>query len=475
MELMKNKHTVMVHGIEIPIAIFKGERVLTLRMIDALHEWPDGAARKAFVTHRVGLVCGVHYWKARASDIRAACPGVVSLRAGGEIVLITKSGYERMVKPLADMSWQAQRVIDLYFVALSTSDTQTAEVVDVDATVVDVEEAEGGQSFETVEVAGQKIRALSYKGQRVVTFGMIDELHGRPDGTARGTHHRHRENFIEDEDIFTILDPLILSTLGFRRPQGGVPGKVVLLTESGYFLIVKSLQDKLAWKIYRELVRFYFLMRNEPAPAATNVPATFDFNDPIKAARWMNALSVAFIKEAELRKASDRKVEQLTNAVEVRDETIHEFVKAVGEMAPKAEAFDQFMDCSNGQPLTMVAKYLKADPQALRDWMLEQGILYRLNKFLVPKQSHITAGHFVVGVEVFTHNDTSIQRPDTRMTTKGIVWLGAKWGAKETKVAMKLHETASVLKTVSSASKALVAERAVALALKKAKATKSVH
>lgn len=97
-----------------------------------------------------------------------------------------------------------------------------------------------------------------YEGKRVVTFKDIDAVHGRPDGTARKRFNDNKEHFIEGEDFYTVDQPSEIRTLGITRPQGGVPEKVILITESGYLMLVKSFTDDLAWKVQRELVNSYF-------------------------------------------------------------------------------------------------------------------------------------------------------------------------------------------------------------------------
>lgn len=97
-----------------------------------------------------------------------------------------------------------------------------------------------------------------YQGQRVVTFKDIDTVHERPEGTARKRFNDNKKHFIENEDFYTLDQPSEIRTLGIERPQGGTPDKVLLITESGYLMLVKSFTDDLAWSVQRELVKSYF-------------------------------------------------------------------------------------------------------------------------------------------------------------------------------------------------------------------------
>lgn len=113
-----------------------------------------------------------------------------------------------------------------------------------------------------------EISIKDYSGQRVVTFKDIDAVHGRPDGTASRNFRTNRERFVEGEDFYTLNQPDEIRRLGLERPQGGTPESVILVTESGYLMLVKSFTDDLAWRVQRELVKGYFRAK-EQARAST--------------------------------------------------------------------------------------------------------------------------------------------------------------------------------------------------------------
>lgn len=102
------------------------------------------------------------------------------------------------------------------------------------------------------------LKIKEYKGQRVVTLRDIDTVHGRPEGTARKRFNDNRKHFIEGEDFFIVNQPSEIRTLGITRPQGGTPSSIILLTENGYLMLVKSLTDDLSWEVQRQLVKTYF-------------------------------------------------------------------------------------------------------------------------------------------------------------------------------------------------------------------------
>lgn len=111
---------------------------------------------------------------------------------------------------------------------------------------------------EIIKINKYDMTVKEYNGQKVVTFKDIDTVHERTDGTARKRFNDNRKHFIEGTDFFVLNQPSEIRTLGIERPQGGVPEKVTLITESGYLMLVKSFTDDLAWEVQRKLVDSYF-------------------------------------------------------------------------------------------------------------------------------------------------------------------------------------------------------------------------
>lgn len=105
-----------------------------------------------------------------------------------------------------------------------------------------------------VKINNTDLSVKELNGQRVVTFKDIDMLHERVDGTAKSNFYENKKHFIENEDYF-----IITKSLKYEIPTLEVPNRgITVLTESGYLMLVKSLQDDLAWKVQRELVNNYF-------------------------------------------------------------------------------------------------------------------------------------------------------------------------------------------------------------------------
>ncbi len=109
-----------------------------------------------------------------------------------------------------------------------------------------------------ITIANRTISVKDYKGQRVVTFKDIDTVHQRPDGTARRNFNTNKKHFIEGEDYFVRNSYEAKNEYELIAPNG-----VVLVTESGYLMLVKSFTDDLSWDVQRELVKSYFRVKQE--------------------------------------------------------------------------------------------------------------------------------------------------------------------------------------------------------------------
>lgn len=106
---------------------------------------------------------------------------------------------------------------------------------------------------EIIEINNHTVIAKECMGQRVVTFKDVDTVHERPEGTARRNFNTNKGHLIENEDYFVRNSYEAKKEYGITAPNG-----LVLITESGYLMLVKSFTDDLAWTVQRRLVNSYF-------------------------------------------------------------------------------------------------------------------------------------------------------------------------------------------------------------------------
>ena len=220
----------------------------------------------------------------------------------------------------------------------------------------------------TVTINNKQLPAVEYRGQRVVTFTMIDEAHQRPEGTARRNFNEHRERFILGEDYFVVCaDDIRMHKI--YPISGKAQGEVVLLTEQGYLMVTKPFKDDLAWQVQRELVNSYFRTR---APLTEIEMIAAMAADAVRQQKRLNHVeeqietvteAVENIKRGTMRAGyvgyrqvvaksgmSDAKCRNLVNAYRIPTDT-HEFMtpdgllsrRAIVELEPFMAAFHQMM------------------------------------------------------------------------------------------------------------------------------------
>lgn len=108
-----------------------------------------------------------------------------------------------------------------------------------------------------VTINNVALSPIEFDGQRVVTLAMVDEVHQRPSGTARRNFNANRDKLIEGKHFHELTaDEIRSQSLGCAFPPRTPKG--IVLTERGYLMLTKSLQDDLAWKVQDMLVESYF-------------------------------------------------------------------------------------------------------------------------------------------------------------------------------------------------------------------------
>ena len=110
-----------------------------------------------------------------------------------------------------------------------------------------------------VSIAGTDVQQVLYKGDPVVTFAMVDEIHKRPDGTGRRTFNEHRARFVEGEDFVKICaDEIRTHKIMALSPKAHED--VTFITRRGYLKLVKPMSDDRAWEVQGEMIDRYFMV-----------------------------------------------------------------------------------------------------------------------------------------------------------------------------------------------------------------------
>ena len=113
-----------------------------------------------------------------------------------------------------------------------------------------------------IKINNVELGIKEYKKERVITAWDIGKVHNRDVGEINKIFNRNKDKFILNEDYF-ILKIKDFSER-FKTIQDFIPNNVkeiVLFTESGYLMLVKTFTDDLSWEIQRQLVKGYFKLK----------------------------------------------------------------------------------------------------------------------------------------------------------------------------------------------------------------------
>lgn len=108
----------LISGQYMQIREYNGQRVVTFKDIDTVHQRPEGTARKRFNDNRKHFIEGVDFFKISPSEFRTAI-GEMNTKQQNEITVLTESGYLMIVKSFTDdLAWKVQReLVNTYFKA----------------------------------------------------------------------------------------------------------------------------------------------------------------------------------------------------------------------------------------------------------------------------------------------------------------------------------------------------------------------
>ena len=108
----------LISGQYMQIREYSGQRVVTFKDIDAVHQRPEGTARKRFNDNRKHFIEGVDFFKISPSEFRTTI-GEMNTKQQNDITVLTESGYLMIVKSFTDnLAWKVQReLVNTYFKA----------------------------------------------------------------------------------------------------------------------------------------------------------------------------------------------------------------------------------------------------------------------------------------------------------------------------------------------------------------------
>lgn len=132
---------VKIEGTELAIREYNGQRVVTFKDIDTVHQRPSGTARRNFKHRQKYFEEGKHYFALKADETTQENPNVRNSYIRNIVVpnrgitVLTERGYLMLVKAFTDdLSWKVQdELISGYFKAKAQPQTAVAPVQVEDA------------------------------------------------------------------------------------------------------------------------------------------------------------------------------------------------------------------------------------------------------------------------------------------------------------------------------------------------------
>lgn len=109
----------LINNIPLCIKEYSGQRVVTFKDIDTVHQRPSGTARKRFNDNKHHFIYGEDYYKVKCSEVRPFFGQTPpnGFNPNADITLLTESGYLMLVKSFTDdLAWTVQRqLVNSYF------------------------------------------------------------------------------------------------------------------------------------------------------------------------------------------------------------------------------------------------------------------------------------------------------------------------------------------------------------------------
>lgn len=108
---------VHIQNTDISVKEYRGQRVVTLKDVDMVHERPEGTARRNFNSNRNRFIDGEDYFVVSADEIRTSRMFPISDNDFTNKILLTEQGYLMLVKSFTDdLAWTVQRqLVNGYF------------------------------------------------------------------------------------------------------------------------------------------------------------------------------------------------------------------------------------------------------------------------------------------------------------------------------------------------------------------------
>lgn len=217
----------------------------------------------------------------------------------------------------------------------------------------------------TVNIKGNDLRVVEYKGVRVLSSYDIAQLHGKPVRKVNEQFERNIDRLSEGTDYFRISKEEFSES--FSGIQNFIPNNVKdikLFTERGYLKLVKSFTDDLSWEVQDLLVDSYFKLQEVLSTKDTFLVDILRAKDDLSRAVAINKYELGYVKplEEELSK------QKITNG---------QLAMEVVKHGVKAAFYDDVLATQDLMTVTEIAQDYGMTARQLNQFLADKGIQYK--------------------------------------------------------------------------------------------------
>ena len=201
---------------------------------------------------------------------------------------------------------------------------------------------------------------------------------------------RH-DNFLSKVPL-VLGDTVALNFKGYYTASNGKKNPCYYLLKREACLMAMSYSYELQAAVYDKMTA----LESQPVQPSFTIPQT--------------------LSEA-LRLAADQ-----ADLIDVLQHDNAEKTAVIGDLAPKAEFVEKYVDTTGSFGFRQAAKMLKIKENKFKLFLIQQGVMYYLDKSLMPYSQHIEAKRFEVKTGISDINGHAFTQ--ARFTAKGISWIG---------------------------------------------------
>lgn len=159
---------VKIQNQEVLVKEYKGQRVVTFKDIDSVHERTEGTARRNFNANKNHLVEGEDFFVRNSYEAREE----YGITAPNGLTLLTESGYLMLVKSFTDdLAWKVQRqLVKSYFTVKKIKEDKSShkeKLPSVNQMVKNIKGALHDAGVDSKYIAAEVVRIYSDNGYPV--------------------------------------------------------------------------------------------------------------------------------------------------------------------------------------------------------------------------------------------------------------------------------------------------------------------